>query len=444
VTYNIPNSCGSEAGKDRARRWFQNLNFRGRHRRFFSTLAVFLLLLLAFTSHRILDNGRQNDHTHADSAEPPSISPAPELREVVGYFAPNQTITEALLQQGLSTELIYNIVDCARPLYNLAKVRAQKPYCIRFDRNGAFRDFRYAVDDERYLTVYNDVARDELVPVMKNFEFEIQEAEVSGVIQSSLYDAIVDVDEQFQLAADLADIFGYDIDFSTDIQRGDSFRAVVEKRYLDGKFLKNGVVLAASVSNKGKVYTAFRFEDENGKPAYYASDGKALKKSFLKSPLKVYRITSRFSYARRHPILKIVRPHLGVDYAAPIGTPVQAVSSGVVVSAGLKGANGRMVHLRHANGYETKYLHLSKIAVKVGARVDQGEVVGYVGSSGLSTGPHLDFRITHNGKPLDPTKLIFPPAKPVARDRLDRFAALRDTLMDRVQIAGGESQLAQK
>lgn len=432
--------------KDRNIKWAEWLNFRGRSRRALLMLVGMCLLLLILTVYRVANMNRQNGHTHAESLEPElaSVSLLPELKEIVGYFEKNQTITDALLQQGLSSNLICEIVDCARPIYDLKKVIADKPYYVNFTQDGTFRDFRYPINSDSYLTVYHDVARDQLVPVMKDYQYEIRTANVSAVIQSSLSASVMDIGEPSQLTVDLADIFGYDIDFSTDIQRGDSFRAVVEKMYLDGRLVKNGSVLAASFSNKEKVFTGFQFEDENGKPAYYTPDGKALKRSFLKSPLKVYRITSRFSYSRRHPILKVVRPHLGVDYAAPSGTPVQAVSSGVVVSAGRKGANGNMIHLRHAGGYETKYLHLSKIRVKVGDRVDQGQVIGNVGTTGLSTGPHLDFRITKDGKALNPTKLIFPPAKPITSDNFDRFAALRDSLFDEVHIPGIETQLAQK
>jgi murein DD-endopeptidase MepM/ murein hydrolase activator NlpD len=436
-----PEKRGKEAGT-----WAGNLYFLRRHScssLLFAALFVAFFTLAAFL---LIGDGRQDSWAHTNTQLPEALpqKPPPELKEIVDSFKPNQTITEALLQHGLSSELIYQIVDCARPVYDLAKVKANQRYWLHFTQEGTFRDFRYPVDDERYLTVYQDVARDQLVPVMKNFQYEIRLSNISAKIESSLYGAIVDIGEQYQLALDLADIFGYDIDFNTDIQEGDSFRALVEKRYLDGQFVKNGAVLAATISNKQKLLTAIRFEDENGKPAYYAPDGRALKRSFLKSPLKVFRITSRFSYHRMHPILKIVRPHLGVDYAAPIGTPVQAVGSGVVVSAGRNGASGNMVHLRHSGGYETKYSHLSRITVKVGARVDQGEIVGYVGSTGLSTGPHLDFRIFRHGKPINPTKIIFPPAKPVSRDKFDRFVALRDKLIPEVQITNIDSQQAHR
>jgi murein DD-endopeptidase MepM/ murein hydrolase activator NlpD len=438
----VPEKSGS--GNDIQRGRLHGLGRRCRSSLLFAVLFLFFFGLAAYL---FLEDDRQDTWAHArtDIADmpPPKLLP-PELKEIVGSFKPNQTVTEALLQQGLSSNLIYEIVDCARPVYNLAKVRADRSYWLRFTQDGTFRDFRYPVDDERYLTVYQDVTRNKLVPVMKEFQFEIRLSNISAVIEDSLYGCIVGIGEDYQLALDLADIFGYDIDFNTDIQKGDSFRALIEKRFLDGQFVKNGAILVASVSNQGKMLTGIRFEDENGKPAYYAPDGKALKRSFLKSPLRVFRITSRFSYGRMHPILKVVRPHLGVDYAAPIGTPVQAVGSGIVVSAGAKGGNGKMVHLRHAGGYETKYLHLSRITVKVGARVSQGEIVGYVGSSGLSTGPHLDFRISRHGTPLNPLKVIFPPAKPVAPEKFSHFAALRDRLTPEVQITNTDSQQANR
>ncbi len=255
---------------------------------------------------------------------------------------------------------------------------------------------------------------------------------------------MVDIGEKDQLALDLADIFGSDIDFNTEIQEGDSFRVLIEKKYLDGQLSKNGAILAAVFINEQKEFTGIRFEDENGKPAYYAPDGKALKKSFLKSPLKFGRITSRFSTARRHPILKIVRPHLGVDYAAPIGTPVQSVGAGKVLRAGRNGGSGKMVTIRHSGGYETSYLHLSRIAVKAGAHVGQGDLIGYVGSTGLSTGPHLDFRIRHYGKAINPVKVIFPPGAPVSAARLDRFAALRDKLIDDLRSTIDDSKQAHR
>jgi murein DD-endopeptidase MepM/ murein hydrolase activator NlpD len=405
---------------------------------------VLLAAVVGVVYYRSLYRAREDAaaQAEAEKAAAASKSSAPKLKEVVGSFEKNQTITQVLLQQGLPLPLVHQIVDCARPIYDLAKVKAEQLYWLCFTQDGQFRDFRYRVDDERYLTVYHDMAQDRLVPVLKNFQFETRIENISASIDSSLFASVMSVGEKDQLALDLADIFGSDIDFYTDIQKGDSFRVLLEKKFLDGEFSKYGAILAASFTNQNKELTGIRFQDEKGKPAYYAPDGKALKKSFLKSPLKFARITSRFTTARMHPILKIVRPHLGVDYAAPIGTPVQSVGSGVVIRAGRNGGSGKMVTIRHTGSYETSYLHLSRIAVKSGTRVEQGQVIGYVGSTGLSTGPHLDFRIRHHGKPINPTKVIFPPGAPVSPDRFDSFAALRDKLIDELHMTNDELKQA--
>jgi len=344
----------------------------------------------------------------------------------------------------LSRDQIDGIVESARPAYNLAKVKSRQLYYLYFTREGDFRDFRYPIDTDRYLTVYHDAGQDRLIPIIKNYPYETRVETVTATIQSSLFASVVDIGEKDQLALDLADIFGSDIDFYTDLQKGDSFKALVEKKYLNDQYTGYGTILAASFLNKQKMFTGFRFEDEYGKPTYFSHDGKSLRKSFLKSPLKFARVTSKFSMARYHPVLKIVRPHLGVDYAASVGTPVQAVGNGVVTSAGYSGGSGKMVRLRHSAGFETMYLHLSRIAVKSGARVSQGQVIGYVGSTGLSTGPHLDFRVYRHGKAINPLKVISPPGPPVAPAQFDRFAALRDSLENQLEgrDAPSKEQLA--
>jgi murein DD-endopeptidase MepM/ murein hydrolase activator NlpD len=408
-----------------------------RHRHKFLLSAGLFVMLLAAAVYLQIGPMYRDRKVQARTQNGPAavVSHIPEFTEVVGSFQRNQTITNVLLEQGIPVEVVHQIVDCARPVYDLAKVKAEQLYWLCFTREGKFRNFRYPVDSERYLTIYHDVAENRMVPVMKNFHYETRVEHISAEIESSLFASMMSIGEKDQLALDLAEIFGSDIDFYTDLQKGDSFRVLIEKKYLDGQFSRYGSILAADFSNQQKVLTGIRFEDEHGKPAYYTRDGKALKKSFLKSPLKFGRITSRFSLARMHPILKIVRPHLGVDYAAPTGTPVQSVAAGVVTSSGNSGGSGKMVHIRHSGGYETLYLHLSRITVKSGTRVAQGKVIGNVGSSGLSTGPHLDFRIRQHGKAINPAKVIFPPGTPVPAARFARFAALRDKLIDDLRFA---------
>lgn len=360
---------------------------------------------------------------------------APQLKQIVNAFKPNQTITDTLIGHGIPSREVFQLVQSTRPVYNLARIRAGVPYCLSLNQRGEFYDLRFSVEEDRYLTIYRDASRG-FVALLKPFLYETKVDLVSGRIDNSLFAAVLAAGEQELLAMDLADIFGWDVDFYTDIQPGDTFRALVEKKYLNGEFKKYGSILAAGITNQSKEFSGFRFADEQGKPAYFDQAGKALKKSFLKSPLKFARISSGYSAARLHPILKVVRPHLGVDYAAPQGTPVQAVASGSVLSAGWNGDSGRMIALRHASGYETRYLHLSRIAVRAGERVAQGDVVGYVGATGLATGPHLDFRILLHGKAINPTKMIFPPAPPIPEKELARFGMLRDTWLDQLAQLG--------
>jgi murein DD-endopeptidase MepM/ murein hydrolase activator NlpD len=389
------------------------------------TVVLVVAAVLGIFQFRTLNRRLQEEASRPLPVPPPVVVPE-VVRQDDGVFEPNQTITEVLTAHGVSAALAQRIVDCARPDYNLAMVKADNPFHIRFGIEDQFRNFEYTIDSDRYLIVSYDEGKDSLISSVKPFPYETRVEKVSAVIESSVFGALMDIGEKDLLALDLEDIFNSDIDFYIDIRKGDSFTVLVEKKYLDGQFAKYGAIQAALFQNDGRKFLGYRFEDKNGKPAYFDPDGKSLKKSFLKSPLKFTRISSRFSLARRNPVTKKVQPHLGVDYAAPMGTPVRAVGSGRVLFAGKKGLDGNMIHLRHPKGYETLYLHLSKCLVKTGASVSQGQVIGYVGSTGRSTGPHLDFRIRRNGKALNPLKIIFPPGDPVPPEKFEAFAAVRD------------------
>lgn len=238
---------------------------------------------------------------------------------------------------------------------------------------------------------------------------------VGGELQRSLFEAVETVGESVQLVLELAEIFSSDFDFTADSRTGDRFRLLVEKRYAGDQFVDYGQVLVAQYLSDGRVLTGVGFEPAGGRLAYYDLEGRSLEKSFLKSPLAFSRITSGFTYRRPHPILGGVRPHLAIDYGAPVGTPVRAVADGTVLRAGWNGGNGIQVHLRHHAGYETMYNHLSRLGPRVrrGTRVDQRQVIGYVGSTGLSTGPHLDYRVKKNGRFVNPLNEKFVPGQPL-------------------------------
>ncbi len=264
------------------------------------------------------------------------------------------------------------------------------------------------------------VGRAETVP-------ELRIEAVSGVVQRSLFDAVERTGESPRLVLALVEIFSSDFDFTADTRAGDRFRLLVEKRYAGDAFVDYGRILVAQYASGGKTLTGVGFDQGVSHFAHYDLAGQSLRKSFLKSPLEFTRITSGFTYARPHPILGGVRPHLAIDYAAPIGTPVRAVADGVIVNAGWNGGNGIQVHIRHRSGYETQYNHLSRIPpdIRVGARVRQKQIIGNVGATGLATGPHLDYRIVHNGTYVNPLSEKFIPGEPIptaVRPDFDRHA----------------------
>ncbi len=233
----------------------------------------------------------------------------------------------------------------------------------------------------------------------------------------------------------MADVLQWDLDFNRDLRLGDRFEVLFERILLDGEFHKVGSILALSYDNGSRTLEAYKF---GGKGGHYDGEGRPLRKLFLRSPLRYSRVTSGFSSRRFHPVLKRYRPHYGVDYGAPVGTPVRVTGNGVVRFAGWDSGGGKTVEVRHPNGYLTAYLHLSRFAqgVRPGARVVQGEVIGYVGSTGLSTGPHLDYRMQRNGRWINPQAFKSEPAPPIAPQELSRFEAVRDGY--RQALASGE------
>jgi murein DD-endopeptidase MepM/ murein hydrolase activator NlpD len=345
------------------------------------------------------------------------------------------TLASMLRGHDIAVSDVAAIVSHAAAVFDVRKVRANQPYRLETSHGGTVRAFEYEIDGDRFLRVGRS-PDDELVarvlPIPKTRRVEV----VSGRIDrehTSLVAALDAAGETIDLTLALADIFGGDIDFTTELQPGDHFQLTVEKQFRDThQFAGYGPITAAEFTNAGRRVRAVRFTPEGGAPGYYDEQGRSLRRFFLASPLKFQPVvTSGFSHARLHPVLREVRAHLGVDYRAPAGAPVVAVADGVVVSAGLSGGAGRLVHLRHANGFETEYLHLSAIAVRAGARVRQGELVGRVGSSGLATGPHLDYRLKKNGAFINPITAhrAMPPADPIPQLQLVAFETVRDQAM---------------
>lgn len=382
-----------------------------------TALGAFLLVLLPTHLPSWLDTAPPL------GSEPDTRVPTTVVR---GTISRNATLASAL-SGFASPALVERIVHAARPAYDLTRIMVGRPFGVTLGPDGLLRAFTYGIDELRTLHVV--VTDGQPRAEVTQREYETRTAIVAGTIESSLFGAIDKTGEGDQLALDLADVFAWDVDFNTELQPGDSFRVAVEKQYVEGEFRRYGRVLSAELVRGPRVLRAVRHETPGETPGYYDPDGRPLRKAFLRSPLRFTRISSRFTTSRLHPILNVRRPHLGVDYAAPYGTPVLAAADGVVAAAGWDGGYGRTVRLRHANGYETLYGHLSRVAVHAGQRVAQGTLVGAVGATGLATGPHLDYRMARNGQFLDPLRVALPPAEPIAPSEREAFARSRRTLL---------------
>jgi len=350
----------------------------------------------------------------------PALPRLEPLKILHGEVAPRSTLA-GMLDGSLPPAAVHALVEAARPVYDLARVSAGRPFGLALGPDGLLAAFSYGIDELRTLRVRR--VGDDLRADILSRQYETRVAAASGVIESSLFGAVADAGEEDQLALDLAEIFAWDVDFNTEIQHGDSFKVLVEKQSLDGRFVRYGRILAAEFVRGERTLHAIRFASSRG-DGYYAPDGTPLRKAFLRSPLRFTRISSRFSRARRHPVLDLVRAHKGVDYAAPAGTPVSASGAGVVAAAGWQGQLGRAVRLRHPNGYETVYGHLSRVLVRPGQRVSQGDSIGAVGSTGLASGAHLHYGMLRDGRHVNPLTIQSPPAEPVAPEERDAFLAL--------------------
>jgi murein DD-endopeptidase MepM/ murein hydrolase activator NlpD len=254
---------------------------------------------------------------------------------------------------------------------------------------------------------------------------------VRGTIESSLFEAVTSTGESEVLAMNLADIFAWDIDFILDIRQGDSFQALVEKRYREGQPAGYGRILAAEFTNQGTTFQAFLYQDGDRRADYYDSEGQSLRKAFLKAPLSFSRISSGFTTRRFHPITKTWKAHPAIDYAAPTGTPIKSVGDGVIIKKGYTSGNGNYIKIRHNSSYETMYLHMKGFAKNIsqGKRVAQGQTIGYVGSTGLATGPHLCFRMFKNGSPVNPARVKAAAAQPIDKANRANFKIQTEALI---------------
>jgi len=338
----------------------------------------------------------------------------------------NQNISDLLLPFGISQNDIFKIA-LADSVFNTRKIRTGNKYYtfLKNDNTQKLDYMVYAIDKIRYV-VFDFTDSTNLYlgenEVIKN------RRKVTGEITSSLWNAFVNKDEDPMLANELSEIYAWSIDFFG-IQKGDKFIIVYDELMVDTNRVGIGTIYSAKFTNSGKDFYAFRFFQDSVY-TYFDENGNSLRKTFLKAPLKYSRISSHFTNSRFHPVLKIYRAHHGVDYAAPTGTPVHSIGDGKVIKKGCSNGGGNYIKIKHNSVYTTTYMHLSKFAsgINIGDFVAQGQVVGYVGSTGLSTGTHLDFRVYKNGHAINPLKLEAPPAEPIKKENTEAFNKLKDKL----------------
>ena len=395
---------------------------RRRRKRLLVVLLIAAFAVIALVVMTQLDSGKPRPVPAKAAAPAIPAAQTPALAEYRVKIRSGDTIGKVLARYGFSAADIQALYDQIKPVFDLRLLRTGQHLRLFADPSGAVVRLEYDIDDLNYLSV--EKREDVFKAGLHARPVETMTGMIWGSIDESPILAFNRLGEEDSLALGFADLFGWDVDFYIDLRQGDTFKVIFEKRYLQGKFIGYGRILAAEFTNQGRMLQAFSFiSPDTKKPGHYDAEGKSLEKEFRKSPIKWARITSRFSGSRLHPIHKVYRAHYGVDYAARVGTMVQATADGAVTFAGWNGASGRMVRIRHKNAYETMYLHLRSFGpgIRSGARVKSGDIVGYVGSSGDSTGPHLDYRITRNGSYLNPLSAKFDPVEPLGEEYLGDF-----------------------
>jgi murein DD-endopeptidase MepM/ murein hydrolase activator NlpD len=357
-----------------------------------------------------------------------------------GAIGRGETLGSALKKNGVSSAAVHLIATEMEPVFNFRYARPGDGYRLIQDEKGQVLWFRYSRSPLQHYTIARD--GEDYALTRHDPELVRRRARIAGLVTTSLYDAVEALGEEVGVANDFAEIFAWDVDFTRGVKPGDEFSILYERLFLVGErgtetYVRPGRILAGHFSNGIQEHRAVYFEQAEGKGGYYRPDGSSVKRELLRAPLNFRRISSRFSRSRVHPILRVRRPHLGIDYAAPYGTPVWAVADGTVIFRGVEGGLGRLVKLRHADGYESYYGHLSRYSqsLRVGQRVQQKEVLGYVGSTGLSTGPHLHFQLMRHGRPVDPAAVHTPAGEPIPPASRQAFARVRDELLAELEPA---------
>ena len=378
---------------------------------------VFGMILVFFYSNAISRTPKLQNYI-IDPSEINQIHPL-EKKVISGVFKKGDTASK-VLGPYLPLKIIYRLEKQSKKFFSFNRFKAGQPFQISLYQN-TFSEFEYEINDQSRLVIRKNV--DGFDVLKTPIQYEIREAVIRLEIESDISTALKKAGHCPFLAWELSDIFAWDIDFSKEVQPGDRCQVLVEKRFRHGEYKGYGTILAAVFVNDEKTHKAFRYTDSQGRAGYYDEKGNSLQKAFLKSPVNYSKISSYFTNSRLHPILKVKRPHPGIDYAAPKNTPVKTVADGIIEEMAYNKSMGRYMTIRHVNGYDTCYYHLNGFAkgLKKGAAVFQGDVIGYVGKTGLATGYHLDFRVIKNGQYINPLDIPATCVKPVPVEEMNQF-----------------------
>ena len=415
------------------------------------TISIIILLIISVII--LLISGRDNNTICEEETRQQPIEqekrmkyglPIDDYIVTFDTICPNQTLAEVMHGFGFTAKQIYELTQCPDSIFDARRIRPGQ-VCALLASKDSTRTPQYLVFEESAKKFVTFDLQNSYKATLNIIPGEWRESEVAGIVQSSLWEAMIENNASPQLAVLMSHIFGWSIDFFG-IQNGDNFRLIYAQEFVEEKPLNNYRIHAASFCASNNLVYAIPFTQDN-EELFYNIDGNSLEGAFLKAPLDFYRITSKFSNSRMHPVLKRRRAHHGVDYAAPVGTPVYAIGNGKVIDKGYQAnGGGNYIKIRHNSVYVTTYMHLSKFAkgLKVGDMVKQKQVIGYVGSTGISTGPHLDFRVHENGKPINPLTIKSQPKKPVKEENKELFKQVCDSLvmrLDNIPMKGISTEL---
>lgn len=348
------------------------------------------------------------------------------------------TLSVLFSKAGLNNSLLHSILSTNKEAKRFTELKIGQVITFIFDENQSLNALSSQINplETIFLEKQTDADQESFAFRTEAATTQITEKFAQGTINGALFSATNKAGLPYALALDMANIFEYDIDFAQDLRKGDQFELIYEEKVLDGKAVGTGNILTARFTNRGKTYTAVRYTDKQGNTSYYNADGSSLRKAFIRTPVDFARISSRFSTGRRHPILNTIRAHKGVDYAAPRGTPIKATGDGRVISAGRKGGYGNTVVIKHGQRYKTLYAHMQGFAkgIRSGSTVKQGQIIGYIGTTGLSTGPHLHYEFLANGVHVDPLSQKLPAADPINPAEKQRFTEHSQPLLAKLDL----------